>query len=156
MKLWVIKLRWRLDKGFLGHLETRLHYIKPISSALLFTVTSLGKREPTGNKVHNIHVIIFLGVYFYCSKQLKQVFFLMNYNKFVSTAHANEWIVWVVTKESLKSYPACVLIPFPADSKGGIFDFILNTTKSRHRTTILSYVSLQSFIYSLLFIPLQC
>ena len=64
--------------------------------------------------------------------------------------------VCVMTEESLKRYPACVLVPFLADRKGGIFDFMLNTTKSRHGTTILSYVSLQSFIYSLAFIPLQC
>ena len=66
--------------------------------------------------------------------------------------------VWVMTEESLKRYSAYVLVPFPANQKCGIFDFILNlnTTKSRHRTTILSYVSLQSFSYSLVFIKLQC
>ena len=34
--------------------------------------------------------------------------------------------VLLMAEESLKRYPACVLVPFPADRKGGIFDFILN------------------------------
>ena len=63
--------------------------------------------------------------------------------------------VWVMTEESLKPYLACVLVPFVADRKGGIFNFKVNTTKSRQRTVILSSVSLQSFIYTLVFIPLQ-
>ena len=45
--------------------EASLHNcIKPISSAPLFTVTSCGKREPTGKKVHNVPVTIFLRVFF--------------------------------------------------------------------------------------------
>ena len=31
--------------------------------------------------------------------------------------------VCVMTEESLKRYPACALVPFPADLKGGIFNF---------------------------------
>ena len=36
--------------------------------------------------------------------------------------------VGVMTEESLKvkQYPAPVLVPFPADSNGGIFNFIIN------------------------------
>ena len=59
-----------------------------------------------------------------------------------------------MTEASLKWYPACVLV-IPADQKGGIFNLTLNTTKSRHRTTILTHVSLQSSVYSLVLIPFQ-
>ena len=90
-KLWVVKQTWWLDKGYQGrsgksrrkhdfwplyhnaaffsmrgNLKMRLHCIKPILPAPLPTVTSHCKREPTGDKVHNIHVMIFLRVFFYC------------------------------------------------------------------------------------------
>ena len=43
--------------------EATLH--NPILSAPLFAVTSHGKREPTGDKVHNVRVaIIFGGIFF--------------------------------------------------------------------------------------------
>ena len=41
--------------------EASLHI--PILFAPLFMVISHGKREPTGDKVHNVHVTIFLGVF---------------------------------------------------------------------------------------------
>ena len=52
----------------------------PNLSALLFMVTSHGKKEPTGDNVHNVCVTIFLGFFFfffwggYYSKQSKHVF----------------------------------------------------------------------------------
>ena len=82
-----------------GNLKMRLPCITPISSAPLFTVTSRGKREPTGDKVHNVRVMIFLRVFFLLFQTIKTCFFLMNYNKFVSTAHANEWIVCCVCND---------------------------------------------------------
>ena len=136
--------------------EASLH--KKILSAPLFTVTSCGKTECPADKVHNIHVTIFPRVFSYRSKQSKHVFSSwITTNLYQQHTQMNElYAVWVKTEESLKRYPACELVPFPADRKGGIFGFILKTTKSRHRTTILSYVSLQPFIYSLVLIPLQC
>ena len=73
--------------------------------------------------------MIFLRVFFFTSlfQTVKTSFFPHELQQFVSTAHANELCaVCVMTEESLKRYPVCVLVPFLADRKDGIFDFILN------------------------------
>ena len=66
--------------------------------------------------------------------------------------------MWVMTEESLKQYPASVLVSISGRPERWHFGLYikLKTTKSRNRTMILSYVSLQSCIYSLVSIPLQC
>ena len=100
----------------------------PILSAPLFMVKSHGTREPMGDKVHNVCVMIFLRVFFHYSKQSKHAFSSgVTTNLYQQHMQMNEvCAVCVKTEESLKRYPACVLVPFPADRKGGIFDFILN------------------------------
>ena len=143
-----------------GNLKTRHHRLKPILFAPLCVVTSCGQREPTGDKARFVWVTIFLGVFKKKKNSNSQNMFFSSWittNLYQQNIQLDELCaVWVMTEESQKWYPACVLVPFMADQKGGTFDFILISTKSRHRTTILSYVSLQSFIYSLVFIPLQC
>ena len=52
--------------------EASLH--NKISSAPLSTVTSHGMREPTGDKVHIVCVMIFLRVFFYYSEQSENFF----------------------------------------------------------------------------------
>ena len=109
-----------------GNLKTRHHRLKPISFAPLCAVTSHGQREPTGDKVHNVCVTIFLRVFFfYCSKQSNHVLSWITTNLYQQHLQMNELCaVWVMTEESLKRYPACVPVPFTADRKGGIFSFI--------------------------------
>ena len=58
-----------------GNLKTRLFLHNPILSAPLCTVTSRGKREPTGNKVYNVRVMIFLGVFFFNVPNSHNMFF---------------------------------------------------------------------------------
>ena len=57
--------------------------------------------------------------------------------------------VCVMTKESLKWYQAHVLVPFPADRKDGIFDFILNQTPPNQDTEQRSYLM---YLFNPLFI----
>ena len=82
-----------------GNLKIRLLCINPISSAPLLLVKSHEKREPTEDKVHNVRIMIFLGVFFLLFQTVKTWFFLMNYNKFVSAAHANELTVCHVSND---------------------------------------------------------
>ena len=114
-----------------------------------FTVTSHSKREPSGDKAHNVRVTIFLKVFFYYSKKSKHVF-----SSWITTIlyeqhmQLNELCaMWVITEESLKQYPERVLVPFPADRKGGIFDFTLNWTPPNQDTE-------QRFYLMYLFNPL--
>ena len=150
-KLWVIKWTWWLDKGFLGrgksrrkqdfsplyryaaffsmrgNLKTRLPCITTFHLLLCSQLEAM-VREFTGDKVHNVRVTIFLGVFFYYSRQSKHVFSSwITTNLYQQLMQMNELCaVWVMTEESLKRYPVCVLVPFLADRKDGIFDFILN------------------------------
>ena len=107
-------------------------------------VTSCGKREPTGNKVHNIHFTIFLGVFFSLFQTVKTCFFLMNYIKFVSTAHANEWIVCCVSNDWGITETVPRMCPISGRPERWHFWLYikLNTIKLRHRTMILCISSI--------------
>ena len=111
-----------------GSLKNEASLHNPISLASLFMVTSHGKRKPTGDKVLDVCVTIFLGIFFYYCKQSKHFFFSwITANSYQQHMQMNEvCAVWVMTEDSLERYPACVLVPFLADQKGGILDFILH------------------------------
>ena len=84
-----------------GNLKMRHLCSNLILSAPLFPITSHGKREPTGDKVHSIRVTIFLGMsFFYYSKQSKHVFSLwITTNLFQQHMQTNELCaVWVMSK----------------------------------------------------------
>ena len=143
-----------------GNLKTRLPCVTHFFLLFSSWLQAMVRESPQGTNCTMFVLRFFLG-YFFTIPNSQNMFFPheLQYIKFVSTAHANEWIVccvsndWRIT-ETISSMSTCPLSGRPERWHFWLY-IKLNITKSRHGTTILSYVSLQSFIYSLVFIPLQ-
>ena len=78
-------------------------------------------------------------------------FFLKSYNKFVSTAHANEWIVCCVSNDwgITEMVPSMCTCPISGRLERWHLRLYnkLNTTNSGHRTMILSYISSVLYLF---------
>ena len=111
-----------------GNLKTRLHCIIKFYLLLCSWLQAVVIESPQETKYTAFVLRFFLG-YFLTIPNSQNMFFSLwiMTNLYQQHMQMNElWAVCVMTEESLKRYPACGLVPFPADQKGGIFDFILN------------------------------
>ena len=82
-----------------GNLKTRLPCITKFCLLLCSWLQAVVRESPQGTKCTTFVLRFFSGYFFYCFQTVKTYFFLMNYNKFVSTAHANELNVCCVSND---------------------------------------------------------
>ena len=142
-----------------GNLKMRQLCITQFHLFLCSWLQTEVRESPQGTK-STTFVLRFFSEYFLLFQTVKTCFFLMHYDKFVWTAHANEWIVCSVSNDwgITETVPSMCTCPISSRLERWHFQLYvkLSTTKLRHRTTILFYVSLPAFIYSSVFIPLKC
>ena len=141
-----------------GNLKTRLHCIIKFYLLLCSWLQAVVIESPQETKCTTFVLQFFWG-YFLTIPNSQNMFFPHELQQICINSTYKKWIVcrvsidWGIT-EMVPSMCTCPISGKPERCHFGLY-IELNTTKSRHRTMILSYVSLQSFIYSLVFIPLQ-
>ena len=154
VKSWIIKWTWWLNKGFLGrgksrrnrdfsplyrnaaffsmrgNLQTRLPCITQIHLLLCSRLWAVVRDSPEGTK-WQCSCYDFSWFFFFFTIPNSHVFSTwITTNLFQQHLQMTELCaLCAMTEESLKWYPACVLVLFLADQRGGIFNFILITDR---------------------------